>query len=462
MSLYSYNFDVSQASNSGTSVTGGIAGGNGYGPSFGGNFKEGFGSGSSSGFSFSSSFGFGGAESSSFGGLVGSEKQTMQNLNDRLAVYLEKVRDLEATNIELEIMICEWYDKQIDTGAEAKDYSKYYKVIKGLKRKILAARVENSQIALETDNARLAADDFKLKYENELAFRLSVDSDIQGLNKDLDEHLLSKGDFEVQIGRLTKELAYLKENHKEEVQIARSSAVGQVNVEMDAAPGEDLTKILNDMRADYEALAAKNRRDAETWYEQKSKDLKKEISASVEQVQTSKSEISDLRRRLEGLEIELQSQLAMEKSLGDTLADTDGRYGARLQQLQLVISETEEQLTQIRSSMESQSLEYSELFDIKTRLEKEIETYHYLLEGELGQLDSHSSSIATESTVTISSSSTVSTSQVAPSYTTVSLTSSKEPLQDPTKIITVKTIVEEVIDGIVVSSRVEGVEEKVI
>lgn len=38
---------------------------------------------------------------------------------------------------------------------------------------------------------------------------------------------------------------------------------------MDAAPGIDLTKILNDMRADYELLAEKNRREAEAQFAQK-------------------------------------------------------------------------------------------------------------------------------------------------------------------------------------------------
>lgn len=41
---------------------------------------------------------------------------------------------------------------------------------------------------------------------------------------------------------------------------------GQVNVEMDAAPGVDLTRVLSEMREQYEAMAEKNRRDAEAWF----------------------------------------------------------------------------------------------------------------------------------------------------------------------------------------------------
>lgn len=41
---------------------------------------------------------------------------------------------------------------------------------------------------------------------------------------------------------------------------------GKVSVEMDAAPGVDLTKVLADMREQYEHLAEKNRKDAEAWF----------------------------------------------------------------------------------------------------------------------------------------------------------------------------------------------------
>ena len=40
-------------------------------------------------------------------------------------------------------------------------------------------------------------------------------------------------------------------------------------------------------------------------------ELRKEISSNTEQLQSSKSEVTDLRRALQNLEIELQSQLAM-------------------------------------------------------------------------------------------------------------------------------------------------------
>ncbi|XP_073539429.1 keratin, type I cytoskeletal 12-like [Phyllobates terribilis] len=378
--------------------------------------------------SFSSS-GFGGSD----GLLLGGEKQTMQNLNDRLASYLDKVRALELANSELEKKIREWYEKHNATNnTQSRDYTKYFQVIEDLKNKIIIGSTDNARVVLQIDNARLAADDFRMKYENELALRQSVETDINGLRRVLDELTLSRSDLELQLESLTEELAFLKKNHQEEMSSLRGST-GQVNVEMDAAPGVDLTKILNDMRSEYEVLAEKNRKEAEDWFLKKSSELKKEISTGVQEVQTSRSEISDLKRTLQSLEIELQAQFSMKNSLEGTLAETEGRYCMQLNHLQVQISNIEEQLQQVRGDMERQKGEYLRLLDIKTRLEMEIETYRRLLEGELGSI---------------------------PVQQTKSQASSVDSRKDPTKTRKVKTIVEEVVDGRVVSTQVKEVEEK--
>ncbi|XP_040473675.1 keratin, type I cytoskeletal 12-like isoform X2 [Falco naumanni] len=422
----------------GSAFGGGL--GSAFGSSSGAGFGGGFGGGSGSGFGG----GFGGAGAGDGGLISGSKKETMQNLNDRLAAYLDKVRSLEDANTELERKIREWYEKNgpgVGIPGSGNDYSKYYPIIEDLRSKIINATIDNARIILQVDNARLAADDFRLKYENEVALRQSVEADINGLRRVLDELTLTRADLEMQIESLNEELAYLKKNHEEELQGIQSSACGQVSVEMDAAPGIDLTKLLNDMRGQYEVIAEQNRKEAEAWFNEKSGELKREISTNTEQLQSGKSEITDLKRTLQSLEIELQSQLAMKKSLEDTLAETEGGYCAQLSQIQLQIGNLESQLFQVRADMERQNAEYQQLLDIKTRLEMEIETYRRLLDGE-----SAGPGVTFES-----SSLTGSKSQ----------TQSLDSSQDPAKTRKIKTIVEEVVDGKVVASHVKEVEEKI-
>ncbi|XP_075436390.1 keratin, type I cytoskeletal 12-like isoform X2 [Ascaphus truei] len=386
-------------------------GGGGYGSASGGGYGGGAGGGSGRGFGGGAGGGFGGGAGGGFGGggfgggagygggggfegiLATNEKHTMQNLNDRLATYLDKVRALEEANADLERKIREWYEKNRpgSTTGVAADYSKYYTVIEDLRSKIITATIENARVILQVDNARLAADDFRLKYENELILRQSVEADINGLRRVLDELTLSRADLEVQIESLTEELAYLKKNHKEEMMSMHSGPAGEVSVEMNAVPGIDLLKVLNEMRGQYETIAEKNRLEAESRFNEQSRELKKEISVGVAQTQSSSTEITDLRRSFQALEIELQSQLAMKQSLESTLAETEGRYCMQIGQMQSMISSVEEQLTQLRCDMENQSDEYKRLLDIKTRLEKEIETYRRLLDGEGGGLSIGSS-----------------------------------------------------------------------
>lgn len=336
----------------------------------------------------SSSGGYVGGRGGSFSGaltvtdglLGGNEKITMQNLNDRLASYLDKVRALEQANGELEVKIRDWYQKQ--GPGPFRDYSQYFKTIEDLRDKILGATIENSKIVLQIDNARLAADDFRTKFETEQALRLSVEADINGLRRVLDELTLARTDLEMQIENLKEELAYLKKNHEEEISALRSQVGGQVSVEVDSTPGIDLAKILSEMRSQYEAMAEKNRKDAEAWYLTQIDELNAQVAVHTTQIQINKTEVTELRRKVQDLEIELQSLLSMKAALEGSVAEIEARYGAQLSHIQGVISSIEVQLSNVRADTERQNQEYQQLMDIKSRLEQEIATYRSLLEGQ--------------------------------------------------------------------------------
>ncbi|XP_033912963.3 keratin, type I cytoskeletal 19-like isoform X2 [Acipenser ruthenus] len=429
----------------------------------------------------------GGAGGSAAGGDLGlsiNEKATMQNLNDRLAAYLEKVHSLETANSKLEIQIQEFL--KLKMPQSGRDYSAYEKIIHDFQQQINAAHLTNSKIILQVDNAKLAADDFRMKYENELAMRQSIEGDIARLRKVLDELTLTRSNLEMEIEGLAEELIFLKKNHQEELASLRAqTSSGSVNVEVDAAPQQDLSRVLDEIRTQYEGIAAKNNREVEAWYKDKFDALNQQVTSSTTEIQTSKTEVNDLKRTLQGLEIELQSQLSMKGALEGTLGEVEANYSNQLNRLQAMVSSLEAELMQVRADTERQSQEYRMLLDIKTRLEMEIAEYRRLLDGEGGSSNSSSKSSSNSSSnysVTVNKSTEITkVSQTQQSGGTSSLSSSfTKPLVDskpaPAKVPApapapapapqvlktrkVKTIVEERINGKVVSTQVQEVEEK--
>ncbi|XP_046949338.1 keratin, type I cuticular Ha6 [Lynx rufus] len=373
------------------------------------------------------------------GAFTGNEKETMQFLNDRLANYLEKVRQLERENAELETRIREWYESQIPYICP--DYQSYFKTIEDLQQKILLTKAENARLVLQIDNAKLAADDFRTKYETELSMRQLVEADTNGLRRILDELTLCKADLEAQVESLKEELLCLKKNHEEEVNTLRCQLGDRLNVEVDAAPPVDLNKILDDMRCQYEALVENNHRDVEAWFNTQTEELNQQVMSSSEQLQCCQTEIIELRRTVNALEIELQAQHSMRNSLESTLAETEARYSSQLAQMQCLISNVEAQLAEIRCDLERQNQEYQVLLDVKARLESEIATYRRLLEGEDCKLPAHPCATECKPSVRVPY---VSTVPCAPAV----------PCGPAPQVSTqIRTITEEIRDGKVVSSR---------
>lgn len=125
--------------------------------------------------------------------------------------------------------------------------------------------------------------------------------------------------------------------HVQEMVLLRSQMSGQVNVAVDAGPSSDLNQVMTDIREHYESAISKNRKDLESWYQNKVRRpqtthefgshwvrtiglsvlypqmaaVEQDVKTHTETLVTSRTEIKELKSTLQRLQIELQSHLSM-------------------------------------------------------------------------------------------------------------------------------------------------------
>ncbi|XP_037656211.1 keratin, type I cytoskeletal 18-like [Choloepus didactylus] len=329
------------------------------------------------------SWGSGGLAGGVAGGLAGmggiqGEKETMQALNDRLASYLDRVRSLETENRRLEGKIRTHLEKK---GPQVRDWSHYFKIIEELRAQIFEVSVDNACIILQIDNARLAADDFRVKYETELAMHQSVESDIHGLRKVIDDTNITRLQLETEIEALKEELLFMKKNHEQEVKgLQAQIASSGLTVEVDAPKSQDLSKIMADIQAQYDELSQKNQEELDKYCSQKIEESTTVVTSQSAEIGAAEMTLRELRRTVQSLEIDLDSMRNLKASLEKSLWEVEARYALQMEQLNGVLLHLESELAQTRAEGQRQAQEYEALLNIKVKLETEIATYRCLLE----------------------------------------------------------------------------------
>ncbi|KAM9856936.1 keratin, type I cytoskeletal 20-like [Aulostomus maculatus] len=354
--------------------------------------------------------------------VVANEKLTMQNLNDRLGSYLDNVRLLEAANRNLELQIRQYYEKRA-TLLVSRDFTSFFDAINELRALIARRHLENQSIILQIDNAQLATEDFKMKLEMEVNMRSIAEADVLRLRGVRDNLAINISDLEIQLEGLREQLSQVKNIHHEGMQELRMQLKNStVKVEVDSPDPVDLSKVLHELRQEYESLVLKNKLELEKWYQTKMDSLQTDIITFTTEAKTVSSQLAELKRSYQSLEINRQSIITEVQCLHQSLEEIKNRYSSQLGQLQATINKLEVELQQVKVSIEQQQAEYRLLLDIKMRLEMEIAEYRRLLDGDQ------------KKPVVIS-----------------------KVVEEPKPVIErrVRTIVEELVDGKVVSSTVD-------
>ncbi|KAI5625770.1 keratin-like protein KRT222 [Silurus asotus] len=108
-------------------------------------------------------------------------------------------------------------------------------------------------------------------------------------------------------------------------------------------------------------------------------------SRGDEDLREARAELTEVRKRWHSLQVEVESLHAVERSLQNSLKQTQHRYSLQLQDLSRSVCELEAELDGVREGLAAQKQHHHQLLNTKMRLEREIATYRRLLEHEEGR-----------------------------------------------------------------------------
>ncbi|CAG5933302.1 unnamed protein product [Menidia menidia] len=307
------------------------------------------------------------------------DKQTLRGLNDRLSGYLDRVKQLQDENTDLQKKIDGVLAKR--KAPEGRDWNQIQEPLDELKQRVKDITRDNARLLLQIDNNKMANQDFKDKLDYETKARKDLEKELEDMKKVNEDTKLNQEQMQKEIDLVKNELDRLEQEHRNEVDILREKIRdSEVKVEIES-PNSNLAAIVNKIRFQYDRLAEQNLRDTEDWYKSKFDNIKVEEAQNLEAMESGKSELKDLLKEKKTVEMQIQTQLGTIQSLEDSLRNTKGEFSHQLGPLNRKIVDLEAELRDVRAQVEQHLETNKSLLCVKMKLEQEINSYQKLIHG---------------------------------------------------------------------------------
>jgi len=372
-----------------------------------------------------SSGGFAQLTSSGVQSVKGSrdrEKKDMQDLNERFASYIEKVRFLEAQNRkladELEKLKSKWgkettaikamYQAELDEARRLLDEAEKEKAKLEIRCSSLEEQLEESTVQLEDLKHARIQDRETIERQNQQLSEYEAEINVlrrrieqlendrekdkkeiarlsDALNRarvDLDNETLAHIDAENRRQTLEEELEFLKQVHEQEMKELAALAYRDTTAENRDFWKNEMGNALREIQSTYDEKMDAMRSEMETYYNMKVQEFRTGATRQNMETVHSKEESKRLRTQLADMRNKLGEVEARNSQLERELELLRRDYDEKEREWETEKGEMTSEIAKLRAEMEAILKELQDIMDTKLGLELEIAAYRKLLEGE--------------------------------------------------------------------------------
>jgi len=350
------------------------------------------------------------------------EKKDMQELNERFASYIEKVRFLEAQNrklaAELDALRNKWgketasvkamYQAELDEARRLLDDAEKEKARLEIRCTSLEEQLDEQRLKLDDANNLNAQLREQLERQNTQITEYVTEIDMlrrrietlegdrdrdkkeiarlqEALNRarmDLDNETLAHIDAENRRQTLEEELEFIKQVHEQELKELAALAYRDTTAENREYWKNEMAQALREIQTAYDDKMDQMRGDLESFYNMKVQEFRTGATRQNMEAVHHKETVKKLRDQLSNV----QARIADLEARNAQLTSENNSLKAELERCQADWEDErlkmQNDLTKLQAELESVLKELQDLMDAKLGLELEIAAYRKLLEGE--------------------------------------------------------------------------------
>ena len=308
------------------------------------------------------------------------EKQSLQNLNNRLAGYIDRVRQLQQENMKLNHQIKTVEEYQSKEITNVKDL--YDKQIDELKEALDNMNKQYNQLKVGAEGLLQENEDLKDK-------KAEAEKKLAELKRHLDDEQLKRADLENTCARLEEDLKFkmsVLEKELVEVKTRKEIEINEMDGKLQEEYEDRLQKALEELRDVYDKQMAQSRDDFAKLYDDRVRDLQSQLTSERGSNASSSQELKESRSRIEQLISKVSdlegANLALNQKIADMAQDMEDQKSAHRAQM----AAKDDEIKRLLDELANQLKEYQNLQDIKVQLDMEIAVFRKLIECEEDRL----------------------------------------------------------------------------